>query len=458
MRRNHTLLLRRIRDDRLGGIAPIVALSLTAIAGIGGLVTQEAILYRAERALQASANLAALAGAPDINCCQTGGKAITTANSYAVNAISGQTVTMASGYPKLKCLTFLKNQGISCSGADNANAIQVKQQVTVPLVFGSLFGMTSKTLTATATAGGGGSGGGSGSGTQLDVMLIMDTTASMNNSDSSCSISGATRLDCAKAGARTLLQQFKPSLVNVGLMVFPGVKSSTASKDYDCSSSTQPTIVAYNASPQPQYQILAFSNDYKTSDTAASLNTSSNLVKAVGGGGSGCSAGMSAVGGVGTYYADVITKAQTALTSNGRSGAQKIIIFLSDGDAGASSSNVGSAKYANQCHQRITAAQAATSATPSTKVYAVAYGAPTSATPSSCSTDSPAISACSAMQQVASSASTFYSDKQNGSSSCNSSANSVSELVQIYNQIVKSLPPSSTTGAAVPRLVPNNVS
>ncbi len=445
------MMLSRIRDDQRGGVALIAALSLTAVAGIGGLVTQEAILFRAERALQASANLAALAGAQDINCCQTGGKAITTANSYAVQSISGQTVTMASGYPKLQCLNFLKSQGITCTGADSANAIKVKQQVTVPLVFGSLFGMQSKTLTATATAGGGGNGGGSGSGTQLDVMLVVDTTASMNTADTSCSISGATRLDCAKAGARILLQQFKPSLVNVGLMVFPGVTSSTASKDYDCSSSTQPTIVKYSASPS--YQIIGFSNDYKTSDTATSLNTSSNLVRAVGGGGSGCSAGVSAVGGVGTFYAGVIAAAQNALTASGRSGAQKIIIFLSDGDAGASSSNVPSPTN-NQCHQGITTAQAATLA--GMKVYTVAYGAPTAATPSSCSTDSPAISACQAMQQMASSAATFYSDKQNGSSTCTSSANSVSELVQIYNQIVKSLPPSSTTGAAVPRLVPNN--
>ena len=80
------------------------------------------------------------------------------------------------------------------------NAIVVKQQATVPLIFGSLFGKSTLTLTATATAGGSG-----GKGTALDVMIIVDTTASMNTSDLKCSVSGATRVTCAEAGARTLL-------------------------------------------------------------------------------------------------------------------------------------------------------------------------------------------------------------------------------------------------------------
>jgi hypothetical protein len=51
------------------------------------------------------------------------------------------------------------------------------------------------------------------------------------------------------------------------------------------------------------------------------------------GGGSGCSAGVTAQGGVGTYFADAVTAAKTYLTDNARPGVQKIIILLSDGDA-----------------------------------------------------------------------------------------------------------------------------
>lgn len=445
--------MRRICRDQRGSVALVVAISVSAVVGLGGLITQEAILFRTQRALQASTNLAALAGAQDINCCTaTPGKAVTTAASYsALNPVSGQTVSMVSGYPQLKCLDYLKNAGVSCVGPDNKNAIVVQQQVTVPLLFGGLFGKATKVITATATAGsggGGGTGGSTGTGKALDVMLVLDTTASMNNADTSCSISGATRVICAAAGARELLKKFQPSMVNVGLMVFPGVTTAAqAAKDYDCSSSTQPTIAAYKSSPL--YQIIGLSNDYRTSDTAATLNTSSNLVKAVKGGASGCTAGLSSVGGVGTYFADVMATAQNTLTTSGRAGVEKVIILLSDGDAGASSSNMVSSKVANQCHQAITAAAAATAA--GTKVYTVAYGATTSST-SSCSTDSPKISACSTLQQMASTPAQFYSDTLGGSSACTSSANPVSalgnDLIQIYKSIANSL-------TMPPRLLPN---
>lgn len=440
-------LIYRMRTDHRGVVAIVVGLGLSAIAGMVGLVTQETILYRTQSALQSSANIAALAGAQSIN--NPSGTAKTMATSYSAaaggsNVISGQTVTMAAGYPQLKCLT---STGVTCTGADAANAIVVKQQATVPLIFGKLFGMSTTILTATATAGSGG-----GMGTALDVMLIVDSTASMNNGDTSCSVSGATRVICAASGARTLLlgnpsasppnYGFLPSLVHVGLMVFPGVTNSTqVGYDYDCASSPKPAIAKYNASPV--YQIIGFSSDYKTSDTATSLNTSSNLVRALQGGASGCKQGFDAIGGVGTYYAGVITAAQTALTSNGRTGVQKVIIFLSDGDASASSSNVPTGKSTNQCHQAITAAQAATAA--GMKVFSLAYGAETSGT---CGTDSPAISACQAMQQIASTPSMFFSDKQNGVTTCASSANSVSELVAIFSQIGTSL--------SSPRLLPNS--
>ena len=80
-----------------------------------------------------------------------------------------------------------------------------------------------------------------------------------------------------------------------------------------------------------------------------------------------------------------------------------MIILLSDGDASATVSNMPAGKANNQCHQGITAAQAATAA--GTWVYTIAYGAPTSPTPGSCtggSGDSPAISACATLQQMAS--------------------------------------------------------
>jgi hypothetical protein len=443
MSKKHNSGIRRIFQDQRGSVAIIVALSLTALMGLGGLVTQEAILYRTQTALQASTNLAALAGAQNI---QSGGAA-TTATSYAaLNPISGQTVTMASGYPLLKCLT---STGVPCSGPNSANAIVVKQQVTVPLIFGGLFGKSTTVVTATATAGAGG-----GTGLPLDVMLIVDTTASMNTADTSCSVSGATRETCAEAGARTLLQQFNPSLVHAGLMVFPGLTIGTelAYDPFSCLTGPLPTTTAYNAlPPAPVYQIIPFSSDYKTSATATSLNTSSNLVRALQGGPSGCQQGLSALGGYGTYYAGVITAAQSTLTTSGRTGVQKVIILLSDGGANAKSSNVPSGMASNQCHEAITAAATAAG----TWVYSAAYGSSTatgsqsSSDPSTCTTDSPIISACATMQQIASQPSMFFIDTSGGSTSCTSTINaSTTDVVALFTNLGTSL--------TTPRLLSND--
>lgn len=432
-------LLRKLCKNRRGSVAIMTAGILTGAAGLTALSVDVANVARAQRQLQNTADLAAMAGAANI----TAGTAIATANSYSAaasdkNASSGLTVTMASGYPMLKCFT---STGVPCGGSSSANAIVVRQQATVPLYFAPIFGINSAQISATSTAGSGG-----GKPNALDVMIILDTTQSMTHSDSQCSISGASREDCALAGVRSLLQGFWPSQDHVGLMVFPGVKNATSvGYEYDCASSPIPTIVAYNASPV--YKIISLSSDYKTSDTTTTLNTGSNLVKAARGGATSCTQGLYVQGGVGTFYADVITAAQTELTNNGRSGVQKVIILLSDGDASASSSNMPTGEYNNQCHEAITAATAATNA--GTWVYSIAYGADTSSS-GSCSTDSSHISACSTMSSIASDSSKFYSDtstSSGGTSNC-TSTNSASELVDIFNHVGSSV--------TMPRLLSNN--
>lgn len=430
--------------DRRGSTIPIVAVAFVVPAGLAGFVVDASHAYAVQRSLQASTDAAALAGAQDINCCaSTPNQAITTATSYSAvaggrNVITNVTVTMASGYPVLKCFT---STGVSCNGSSAANGIVVRQQATVATYFAELVGLPSFSISATATAGIAG-----GRAKPLDVMLIVDTTQSMNGSDTSCSIQGATRLTCALAGVRSVLTTLTPSTVQIGLMVFPGLtNTSQAAYDYDCSSSPAPAVAKYSASPV--YQIIPLSSDYRASDGATVLNTASHLVRAAQGGGSGCAQGLNAVGGVGTFYADAITAAQAALVASGRSGVQKVIMFLSDGDASASGSNISAAKVNNQCHEGITAAQAATTA--GTWVYSIAYGASTSVTPSSCSTDTAShISACQAMQQIASDSTKFYSDTQGGSSACASSSHSVSELLAVFQAISTSLLP--------PRLLSNN--
>ena len=338
------------------------------------------------------ANMAALAGASELTTSTA--TAMTTAITYsAVNKVYGQTPAMVSGYPVTKCL---RAQGYRAvrerkrhSGAAASDRAAALWEFVRDVEQGSH---------------------GDGHSWRVGRQRVIGrchhhnhTTASMNDTDSSCSVSGATRISCVLAGARTLLTAFQPSTAYVGLMVFPGVQNSTqAAKDYACPGSN-PTTVAYNATPD--YLIVGLSNDYRTSNSATTLNPSSNLAKAVDGV-PGCN-GLAAVGGFGTYYADVITAAQATLTTTGRAGVQKVIVFLSDGDANATSANVGNSKAASQCHQGITAAQTATAA--GTWVFTAAYGSPTAATPSSCSTDtSSPISACTTMQTMASTSAKFF--------------------------------------------------
>ncbi|HEY3916422.1 MAG TPA: pilus assembly protein TadG-related protein [Stellaceae bacterium] len=426
-----TKLLRRVLRDKRGATAILTALMVPLFCGVGALCVDGAHIAQTERALQASTDAAALAGASKINCCAAApGTATTVATQYSagtgdLNALSGATVTMMSGFPQLKCL---QSTGFTCSGPDSANAIAVKQQAVVPTIFAKMIGVESVTITATSTAGQQGGGN-----LPVDVMFVLDTTQSMTDSDTNCSVSHATRMTCALTGIQSVLKTLKPSVDYAGLMVFPGLKNaSQAQYDYDCVSSPSPQIVSYKSSPV--YQVLGLVNDYRTSDSATSLNPSSNLAKAAQE--PGCSVGVQAVGGVGTFYADAIKAAQSALATNGHPGTQKVIILLGDGDASASSSNMPTGEATNQCHQAITAANAATSA--GMWVYSIAYGASTSST-GSCSTDSPHISACSTLQQIASNSTMFYSDTEGVSGGCASSNSSVSELVAIFNSIGESL-------------------
>lgn len=511
-------------------------------------------LYSAQRELQASANAAALAGARDIG---VGGTPLTTATSYS--AVTGDknanpNLTLASITSTLFC--FKNGGGCSTNQTPNtsANGIQVKQQATVPLFFGRIFGMSSVQLSATAVALAAG-----GVPHPLNVVFILDTTQSMTNSDTKCFKSGSTREDCAQAGVQTLLGELWPCASNlascgaatngnvanpvdeVGLMVFPPLTNATqAQKDYNCSG-TPPTIspsyagvtgtttaataagsatLHFSSTPAfntgigalvtdsttpsaiqttpptylsavtgttatmsanaigtgvksgdtivvaPLYQITqdinttpptyGLASDYRASDTAASLNASSNMVKAVGGV-SGCP-GTQAIGGLGTYYAGAITAAQSVLTANARSGATNVIVLISDGDASSTATQMGSLDHNSECQQAVTAAQNA--AKLGTWVYSIAYGASSP----SCSTDaSPYNSSCYTMSQIANVPGTtagtyvndptkFYSDNANG---CKSTANpNITALDQIFQSIgyslasARLLPSSACFGAS----------
>lgn len=463
---NNEAIVHRLRDGQRGQSLVMITIALVSLLGMAALAVDIGSLYNAYQQLRAATQAAALAGASVLSN-DTASNAIATATSYSavngnLNARSNLTnVTMATGYPQVKCLT---STGIVCSASPaNANAMVVREQAAVPATFAKVFGFNSFTITATATASA--RGGYSG---PYNIEIILDTTSSMNSTDHDTSCND-TRLKCALASIRTLLGTLSPCaaglascgtpsptsgtptvgsnvpnpVVEVGLMVFPGLTSTAqVPKDYTCPT-TNPTITTYNNSPV--YQIVPLSSDYRTSDTSP-LNATSHIVIAVGGG--GCS-GVKAPGGQGTFFAGVITAAQAQLVANARPNTKNVMILLSDGDATASRTQMGgtatSYPYTQECHQAITAANNAAAA--GTIIYAVAYGA----TSSGCTTDtSPTITPCNTMRQIASSAFNFFSDytATGGSSSCVSASRPTTGLNQIFTEIAQDL--------TVARLIPDN--
>jgi hypothetical protein len=160
-----------------------------------------------------------------------------------------------------------------------------------------------------------------------------------------------------------------------------------------------------------------WSSNNKTVGSNGSYNSKSGLAIAAGGA-TGC-AGMQAKGGEGTYLAGAIYAAGASLAAQGLAvpNSKNAMIILSDGDATAKSSQFdASVKLSktgvypdatDECHQSITAAKWVSNNVPDTTVFTVAYNAETSGT---CSTDSPAITACSELQQMATVPSDFYAD------------------------------------------------
>jgi hypothetical protein len=476
-----------VKKGERGQIIPILALSMTLLLGLDALVVDFGLVYFSQNELNASTQAAALAGAEAMGLP---GATTTTATTAATkfsglsgddNAYSNETgVSMVSGYPKYSCLTTMQTVfGLQCIGPSSANAIVVKQQVSIPMLFTRLFGTNAVTLTSTATASMRGASAG-----PFNVAIIVDSTHSMNDTDASSNCNN-TRLSCALAGVQVLLQNLSPcfatlttcgaatsgmvsnSVDRVSLLTFPPVLATTAVDDYNCGS-TQPTTQPYT-NPFPilsTYQIVNFSSDYRTSDATTSLNSSSNIVIAVGGK-SGCT-GLIAKGGAGTYYAQAITAAQAYLVTEQSSfpNSKNVIVLLSDGDATATCStsllgvcltgdmpgaSVTAATGAyppestlQECHQAVAAAQAAASA--GTRIYSVAYGAEASG----CTSDTnPTITPCQTMQQIASSSAYFFSDytATGGDSTCVAASQPATDLKQIFQVIAGDL--------TVAKLIPN---
>ena len=240
------------------------------------------------------------------------------------------------------------------------------------------------------------------------------------------------------------------------------------------------SIVA-NQTVQTTYQVTPFLSDFRTSDNASSLNTSSTLVQAAGGT-PGCGGMLppnyEAV--YETYYAGAIYAAQAALLlaqQTANPGTQNVIIFLSDGDSNAPAANTaynglpGGSSFnytvlpgantagtypssVDECGQAVKAAHDA--AATGTRVYSIAYGSE----PTGCSTDTLAgaypsglsyqsTEPCLTMANIASAPQYFYSDSNN---TANATVNNCisGQPVTSLNGIFQAIAASLSTARLIP--------
>lgn len=467
-----------------GQVLPWMVMLTILFLGMAGLTLDLGHAYVSHRELQASTDAAALAGAYEMSQSTATSTSVGTAVSAASSEVGGKNVnanlSSAKATPTLKCLNTVTNSGVLCSASPvSANAIEVVQTADVPTFFIralAAFGVNSASsikIAATSTAAMRGA-----QNSPYNVAIVVDTTASMGNNDNDASCNN-TRIYCALSGIQTLLKSLSPctaSTVNAGctafdqvsLFTFPNVKASTASNDTTCPTSN-PTVMDYYLPAIPSsstktwtpptgssatYQITGYLNNYSSTNVAGgSLSTSSALTIATGGSGVKNCKGMQTPGGAGTYYAGVIYAAETSLLAAkaANPSSQNALVILSDGDA--SSSNISGGKHSgnvygsldDQCTQAITAAKHATAN--GIDVYTVAYGASSSG----CSTDTGSykVSPCSALQQMASQPSYFYSDAtaSQNKGQCHSTANPDLTLDQIFKQVA-----TQFTNA---RLIPN---
>ena len=495
-----TAACRRLRRQD-GQVLPLVAIWLVVLLLMAGFVVDFGRVWVAQRQLQSAVDAAALVAGQNLPDAT---KAYASAVSYsgaagAKNEVGGFEVTPQAPTVTFMCVSHAPNyaagspptcptdtSSASCApagttppqptGATTCNAVKVQESATVRTIFAGIV-LPSFTVTASASAAARG-----GAARPVNAYVILDNTGSMTSGCAS-SVTGISRnpsrLDCAKAGVRALLQALwpcSPSLAScgsttlntggqlganvaspfdeVGLLVFPAISgnpptSSALNAEIDCNrssrfSTTYPVWASYtyNAA-QPDggiptsddylgYQAVGLSSDFRPSVANTNLNaTSSDVVEAVDWGKCPSGAypggdyyGLKDIAGQGSYLAGAITEAQHLLNLNSRPGVSNAIVVLSDGQLNKPRTFTDN----NPCNSAIDAAAQAKAA--GTVIYAIAYGAS-----GSCPDRNYSHTALQTMQDIASNAGTFFNQPTTG------------DLTQSFQQV--------GTELSNPRLIPD---
>jgi hypothetical protein len=332
----------RLRGES-GQALILTALTMLVLLGIAGFAIDAGRAWFTQRELQRALDAAALAAAqdlPDVTAAQQ------TAHLYGPETGSKNPLRIADSVTLSvdpRCVTSIPG---SCQPY---NALQISGTATLSTTFAKVLGFDTLTVRAKATAC-----SPCLNRKKLDIMVVLDRTGSMCQFSNGGSDPNCTDLTNARGGIEEFLDVMDPSVHHVGLAVLPPKLPSAT-----CSARPQQS---WYDNVDSQYLLAPLSTDYKLAN--GSLNASSTLVDRL----RNCTPG-----GGRTAYANAIDVAQTHLQNAGRSDAENIIVFLSDGAA-----NYGPNYYPNTspyrstpCRQGVNSSGVAKTA--GTTVYSIGY-------------------------------------------------------------------------------------
>src|SRR6476620_3852689 len=288
------------RADR-GQVMPLIAFFMVTLLIFCGLVIDFGNVYRVQKALQASTDAAAIAGAGQLTLSYpaNAANAIAQAKAYGASTGGKNPIPGVPGGNVTETVTtscVVSNPNFPCSGP---NTISVKQSASVPTFFLRLLGFGSIPLNTSASACS------PCDVVPLDISLVVDRTGSM----------AGTPFTQLKDG---ILTGFLPGLTasedSVSLSLLPPDSNGTADV---CSAQSSNS---YN-SAKALYTVVDMSNNYQ--DSSGNLLSSSPLIWDI-----NC---MKAGGG--TDYSNAMESAYTEMTADGRAGVSKVMVILSDGAA-----------------------------------------------------------------------------------------------------------------------------
>jgi Flp pilus assembly protein TadG len=255
--------------DRNGQALYYAIFGLIPVLGMAGLTVDVGHAYIIQAALQNGTNAAALAAAGAAITGQTQQAAADLFGSYTGEANAIPYVT-AAPVVQAKCLNMLMPLGTTCGTGSASNAVKVTQTATVPTYFLNVLNIlpfncpSCSALTVQAHA----YAANAGPALPFNIALIVDSTGSMADTDSSC---GATEQQCALQGLQLLFSGMNPcpspmltctnsqAALHVALFSFPALYMNALPIATQCSGTA--TVNSYAPHTLPKIGLTSYHPD-----------------------------------------------------------------------------------------------------------------------------------------------------------------------------------------------------